>query len=143
MLVTGRDSLAPSPLTEETAVRSLLSLCAILFMTGASLAQVEAIGTAEGTALLDTSCRASEQMAAMLGATGADPVTARDTMCGCLVEVLGPQITFADAEMLASELSGTLTNEARTGYANTEHLGEIAEAAFGQCQQSTGLVTVD
>lgn len=124
-------------------MRSLLGLCAMLMLTGVALAQVEAMGTAEGTALLDSSCRASEQMAAMLGAVGADPATARDTMCGCLVEVLGPQITFADAEMLAAEFSGTLTSEARADYANTEKLGEIAEAGFGQCQERTGFVTVD
>lgn len=124
-------------------MRSLLGLCTMLMLTGVALAQVEAMGTAEGTALLDSSCRASEQMAAMLGAVGADPATARDTMCGCLVEVLGPQITFADAEMLAAELSGTLTSEARADYANTEKLGEIAEAGFGQCQERTGFVTVD
>lgn len=124
-------------------MRLLSSLCAILLLTGTALGQVEAIGSSEGTALLDRSCRASEQMAAMLGAVGADPATARDTMCGCLVEVLGPQITFADAEMLAAELSGRLSDEARLGYANAEHLGEIAEAAFGQCQQSTGYLAAD
>lgn len=124
-------------------MRSPLSLSAILLTTSMALAQVEAMGTTEGTALLDSSCRASEQMAAMLGAIGADPATARDTMCSCLVEVLGPQITFADAEMLAAELSGTLTSQARADYANTQKLGEIAEAGFGQCQERTGLVTVD
>jgi len=124
-------------------MRMLLSLPALLLLTGAALAQGEAMGTAEATALLDTACRASEQMAAMLGATGADPATAREAMCGCLVEVLGPQITFADAEMLAAELSGTLTDEARAGYADTERLGEVAEAGFGQCQERTGYLTTD
>lgn len=103
----------------------------------------DALGLPESAEILSAACLVSPGMKAMFDATEGDGTAARIDVCGCLVEVLGPQITLADARILARELDGSLTNEDREGYANGEQLGTIAEAGFVTCQQRTNHFTTD
>lgn len=119
-------------------------LAAIIALhAGAAIAQTEALGLPEATEALSTACRASEGMLAMMTAAAADGAAARMELCDCLVEVLGPQITLRESDLLARELSGTLSSEDRDGYENTEHLGEIAEGSFVACQARMGISVPD
>ncbi len=104
---------------------------------------VEALGLPEAVETLAAACAGSPTLKAMFDATEGDGTLARTEICACIVEDLGPQITLADAQMLARELQGTLTMEEREAYANTERLGEITEESFSGCQEQTGHFTTD
>lgn len=112
-------------------------------VTAEEVAAVEALGLPEAVDLLATACAGSPMMKVMFDAAEGDGTVAVAEVCACVVEVVGPRITLADAEMLAAELGGTMTPEARAAYANAERLGEIAETGFTQCQDRTGHHTVD
>lgn len=123
------------------------AIVALLLLGSSAAAEegtpVEALGMPEAVATLDAACASSPTMKAMYDATEGDGTLARTEVCACIVEVLGPQLTLADAEMLARELQGLLTSEERNAYANTERLGELAETGFSECQERTGHYTVD
>ncbi|MBK8083519.1 MAG: hypothetical protein IPK28_06540 [Devosia sp.] len=124
------------------------SLLALLLMTSTTAfaeeaTPVEALGRPEAIATLAAACAESPTLKAMFDATEGDGTLARTEVCACLVEDLGPQITLADAEMLARQLQGTLSLDEREAYANTAHLGEITETSFSRCQGQTGHFTTD
>lgn len=123
------------------AIAVLLPLSPVLAQDAA--APVDALGLPESAEILSAACLVSPGMKAMFDATEGDGTAARIEVCGCLVEVLGPQITLEDAGMLSRELAGTLSAEERDGYQRTEQLGEIAEAGFETCQERTNHFTTD
>lgn len=104
---------------------------------------VEALGLPEAIETLAAACAGSPTLKAMYDATEGDGTLARTEICACIVDDLGPQLTLADAQMLARELQGTLTSDEREAYANTVHLGEITETSFSACQERTGHFTTD
>ena len=129
--------------------RNLLgsAVVALLVLGGTAAGEegtpIEALGLPEAVATLDAACASSPTMKAMFDATEGDGTLARSEICACVVEVLGPQLTIADAGMLARELQGTLTPDEREAYANTKRLGELAESGFSECQARTGHFTTD
>ena len=75
------------------------------------------------------------------GGEGEQQSTNRTNLCVCLSETLAPQITTADADMLATDLDGTATEQSRSDYPTYPSLSGMAGEVFDRC--STGIVTVD
>lgn len=84
-------------------------------------------------ARFDTACHSSEGLLAVIGGTPDEAAPLRTTLCQCLTTTLGPQISTADAEILAMDLDGTATLETRNAYPTYQQLTELAGTAFQGC----------
>jgi hypothetical protein len=81
----------------------------------------------------DAACINSEGLLAVIGGTPEQAAPLRTTLCQCLTTTLGPQISTADADILAMDLDGTATLESRNAYATYQQLTEFAGTAFQGC----------
>jgi hypothetical protein len=81
----------------------------------------------------DAACLNSEGVLQVIGGAREDAAQLRPTLCQCLTGVLGPQISTADAQILAQDLEGIATEESRQAYPGYQQLSEIAGNAFNGC----------
>jgi hypothetical protein len=81
----------------------------------------------------DAACMSSESVLQAIGGTAEEAAPLRTTLCQCLSSALGPQISTADAAILAQDLEGIATEESRQAYPGYPQLSEIAGNAFNGC----------
>lgn len=84
-------------------------------------------------AVFDAACTNSAILLEVIGGTPEQATPLRAKLCSCLVTVLGPQVSAGDAEILASDLDGSATDESRTAFEGYEALAETAAVAFDGC----------
>jgi hypothetical protein len=78
-------------------------------------------------------CLNSEGLLAVIGGTPEEAAPLRTTLCQCLTTTLGPQISTADAGVLAMDLDGTATETTRSAHPGYQQLTQVAGAAFEGC----------
>jgi hypothetical protein len=78
-------------------------------------------------------CMNSELILQSIGGTPEEATPLRTTLCQCLTTTLGPQVSTADADVLAQDLDGTATDESRNAHAGYQALTEVAGTAFNGC----------
>lgn len=81
----------------------------------------------------DTACNASEGLLMVIGGEPEAAAPMRTTLCQCLVTTLGPQVSTADAAILAADLDGTASEESRQAYPGYQALADVARVAFQGC----------
>ncbi len=78
-------------------------------------------------------CTSSQALLQSVGGTPEEAAPLRTTLCQCLATTLGPQVSTADADVLAKDLDGTATEETRSAYPGYQQLTELAGNAFNGC----------
>jgi hypothetical protein len=107
---------------------------ALAALTGCLVAE----GLADGAEPADMTAfeKACLESEGLLGVIPGDPEQRpqmRETLCQCLSGALGPQISTADAEILAADLDGSATEEARQAHPGYVNVSEVARIAFNGC----------
>jgi hypothetical protein len=81
----------------------------------------------------DAACTGSEMLLQFLADDRERAVAVRGEFCGCLSVALVPQVSTADADMLAADLDETATEASRSSYPGYTELSGKAGAAFDSC----------
>jgi hypothetical protein len=80
----------------------------------------------------DAACTGSAMLLQFMGDPEQAPAV-RGEFCACLSIAVAPQVSTADADMLATDLDGTATETTRGGYPGYTQLANKAGAAFDSC----------
>lgn len=81
----------------------------------------------------DLACTNSELLLGVIGGTPDEAAPLRSRLCECLVKTLAPQVTTADADILATDLDGTATAESHAAYEGYDAVAQTAGVAFDGC----------
>jgi hypothetical protein len=115
----------------------LASVAALtLLLTGLNIAPSYA---ADVTAF-SKSCSGSEAMKAMFASKGGDRVQPdMDTLCKCTAAAFAPKATQAQLDLLAANVSGSMTAAQKDAYENDDATVQLANDSMNGCLESTGV----
>ena len=118
----------------ELKAREALDNCLVIegMADGADAGSAIPAGQADMTRF-DAACSNSRTLLDVIGGTPAEATPLRATLCQCLVSTLAPQVSTADADVLAHDLDGTATDASRKAHAGYDTIAGIAGTAFGGC----------
>ena len=118
----------------EITARDGLDKCLVLegFADGSDPGAIP-VGDMADMTRFEAACHGSGGLLQVIGGTTEQATPIRTTLCDCLSVALGPQLTTADADILAQDLDGTATEASRAAHANYQEAESRAGAAFDSC----------